>query len=63
MLRATPQSLARTGEEFVSEIMQVCALAVEQITEFSGVHHAQHQRLVVPVTAVLKHGAVLARRL
>ena len=57
---ATPESLAGVGKQLIAKIVEVGAFAVEEIAEFTGVNHAQDERLVVAVAAVFKHDAVLA---
>jgi len=57
---AAPEAFASVREEFVAKVVEVGAFAIENVAEFACVDHAEDERLVVAVAAVLEHEAVLA---
>src|SRR6202034_2141463 len=60
VLGAAPQPLAGVGEKFSAQVVDVSALAVQQLTKLASVNHAQDERLVVAVAAVLENHAMAA---
>src|SRR5450631_1902516 len=61
VLSAPPQALSFIRKKFVAKIVNVRSFAIEQIAKFASMNHAENERLVVAVAAVLKHEAVFAR--
>src|SRR5580658_7564137 len=55
---AAPQAFALVRKQLVAKIVDVRAFAVEQIAEKPFMNHAQNERFVIAIAAVLKHDAV-----
>ena len=60
MFEPAPEAFALLREQDPAQVVNVGGLAVDDVSQESGLHHVEHEHLVVSVAAVLEHDAVPA---